>query len=33
MLKSIGEQLGVRVLPTATSANDFIDMFQPGAFP
>lgn len=33
MLKSIEEQLGVPVLPTVTSANDFAGMFQPGAFP
>jgi hypothetical protein len=33
MLKSIEEQLGVPVLSTVTSANDFADMFQPGAFP
>ena len=33
MLKSIEEQLGVPALPTVTSANDFADMFQPGAFP
>jgi hypothetical protein len=33
LLKSIEEQLGVPVLPTVTSANDFTAMFQPGAFP
>src|SRR5262249_45223486 len=33
LLKSIEEQLGVPVLSTVTSANDFAPMFQPGAFP
>lgn len=33
LLKSIEEILGVPVLPTVASANDFADMFQPGMFP
>lgn len=32
MLKSIDEQLGVPVLPSVTSANDFSTLFQSGAF-
>jgi hypothetical protein len=32
-LKSVEEILGVPVLSTVTSANDFADMFQPGMFP
>ena len=32
-LKSIEEILGVPVLPSVTSANDFTDLFQPGMFP
>lgn len=33
LLKSIEEILGVPVLPSVQSANDFADMFQPGMFP
>jgi len=32
-LKSVEEILGVPVLPTVSSANDFSDLFQPGRFP
>ena len=32
-VKSIEEMLGVPVLPTVTSANDFADLFQAGMFP
>ena len=32
-LKSVEEMLGVPVLPTVSSANDFSDLFQPGTFP
>jgi len=32
-LKSIEEILGVPVLPSVTSANDFADLFKPGMFP
>ena len=32
-LKSVEEILGVPVLSTVSSANDFADMFQPGMFP
>jgi len=33
LLKSAEEVLGVPVLATVTSANDFADVFKPGAFP
>lgn len=33
LLESMEEQLGVPVLATAASANDFAGMFQPGTFP
>jgi len=32
-LKSVEEMLGVPVLATVSSANDFSDLFQPGTFP
>ena len=32
-LKSVEEILGVPVLPTVSSANDFSDLFKPGMFP
>jgi hypothetical protein len=32
-LKSVEEILGVPVLSTVSSANDFADLFQPGQFP
>ncbi len=33
LVKSIDEQLGLPVLSTVTSANDFADMFETGMFP
>jgi hypothetical protein len=32
LLKTIEEIFEVPVLPTVASANDFADMFEPGAF-
>jgi len=33
LVKSVEEIFGLSILPTVTSANDFEDLFEPGAFP